>query len=76
MMRLLVNIDHIATLRNARGEGYPDPAEAAKVCENAGAQELFFICAATGGTSVMMMFKNLKSTLPEFSILKCQPQMK
>ena len=41
-MRLLVNIDHIATLRNARGEGYPDPAEAAAVCENAGASGIVF----------------------------------
>jgi len=42
MMRLLVNIDHIATLRNARGEGYPDPAEAAKVSEEAGAAGIVF----------------------------------
>jgi pyridoxine 5-phosphate synthase len=41
-MRLLVNIDHIATLRNARGEGYPDPAEAASVCEKAGAAGIVF----------------------------------
>lgn len=41
-MRLLVNIDHIATLRNARGEGYPDPSEAASVCENAGADGIVF----------------------------------
>jgi pyridoxine 5-phosphate synthase len=41
-MRLLVNIDHIATLRNARGEGYPDPIEGAEVCENAGAAGIVF----------------------------------
>lgn len=41
-MRLLVNIDHVATLRNARGEGYPDPAEAAGVCEEAGAAGIVF----------------------------------
>lgn len=41
-MRLLVNIDHIATLRNARGEGYPDPIEAADVCEQAGAAGIVF----------------------------------
>jgi len=41
-MQLLVNIDHIATLRNARGEGYPKPAEAAKVCEDAGAAGIVF----------------------------------
>ena len=32
-----VNIDHIATIRNARGEIYPDPVEAAFVAERAGA---------------------------------------
>jgi pyridoxine 5-phosphate synthase len=41
-MQLLVNIDHIATLRNARGEGYPDPIEAARVCEEAGAAGIVF----------------------------------
>ncbi len=41
-MQLLVNIDHVATLRNARGEGYPDPIEAAKVCEDAGAAGIVF----------------------------------
>ncbi|GAB7216388.1 pyridoxine 5'-phosphate synthase [Dickeya oryzae] len=32
-----VNIDHIATLRNARGTAYPDPIQAAFVAEQAGA---------------------------------------
>ena len=32
-----VNIDHIATLRNARGTHYPDPVHAADVAERAGA---------------------------------------
>ncbi|MBG5985430.1 pyridoxine 5'-phosphate synthase [Proteus vulgaris] len=32
-----VNIDHIATLRNARGTTYPDPVQAAFVAEQAGA---------------------------------------
>ncbi|GAA5218404.1 pyridoxine 5'-phosphate synthase [Corallincola platygyrae] len=32
-----VNIDHIATLRQARGTNYPDPVHAAAVAENAGA---------------------------------------
>jgi pyridoxine 5-phosphate synthase len=32
-----VNIDHVATLRQARGTPYPDPVEAALVCESAGA---------------------------------------
>ena len=37
MTRLSVNIDHVATLRQARGTAYPDPAEAAKIAEKAGA---------------------------------------
>ncbi len=41
-MQLLVNIDHVATLRNARGEGYPDPIEAAEICEQAGAAGIVF----------------------------------
>jgi pyridoxine 5-phosphate synthase len=41
-MQLLVNIDHVATLRNARGEGYPDPIKAAGVCEDAGASGIVF----------------------------------
>jgi len=32
-----VNIDHIATLRNARGTAYPDPVQAAFITEQAGA---------------------------------------
>ncbi len=36
-MRLAINIDHIATIRNARGGKFPDPIEAAHICERAGA---------------------------------------
>ena len=32
-----VNVDHVATLRQARGTSYPDPVEAALLAENAGA---------------------------------------
>jgi pyridoxine 5-phosphate synthase len=35
--RLHVNIDHVATLRNARGTTYPDPVRAARECLAAGA---------------------------------------
>jgi pyridoxine 5-phosphate synthase len=35
--RLHVNIDHVATLRNARGTPYPDPVDAAAICLEAGA---------------------------------------
>ena len=37
VLRLGVNIDHVATIRNARGESYPDPARAAEVAMMAGA---------------------------------------
>lgn len=33
-----VNIDHVATLRQARGTTYPDPVKAALCCEQAGAE--------------------------------------
>ncbi|MWT41789.1 pyridoxine 5'-phosphate synthase, partial [Escherichia coli] len=32
-----INIDHVATLRNARGTTYPDPVAAALLAEEAGA---------------------------------------
>ncbi|MFN5827832.1 MAG: pyridoxine 5'-phosphate synthase, partial [Rhodobacterales bacterium] len=35
--RLGVNIDHVATVRNARGSAYPDPLRAALLAEAAGA---------------------------------------
>ena len=35
-----VNIDHVATLRNARGTQYPDPVRAALQAEEAGADAI------------------------------------
>jgi len=35
--RLSVNVDHVATLRQARRTSYPDPVEAARIAEEAGA---------------------------------------
>ena len=40
MKRLGVNIDHIATLRNARGEKHPDPVYAAKFISNLGVDSI------------------------------------
>ena len=37
MIRLYVNVDHVATLRQQRGTRYPDPVAAATLCELAGA---------------------------------------
>lgn len=42
MARLCVNIDHVATVRNARGSEEPDPLAAAIVCELAGAVGITF----------------------------------
>ncbi len=36
-LRLGINIDHVATIRNARGGGHPDPVRAAKLAADAGA---------------------------------------
>ena len=35
-----VNVDHVATLRQARGTGYPDPVDAALLAESAGADSI------------------------------------
>lgn len=40
MPELGVNIDHIATIREARKTAYPDPLEAALMCERAGADSI------------------------------------
>ena len=40
MKRLGVNIDHIATIRNARGEFHPDPVLAAKFVKSVGADSI------------------------------------
>ncbi len=40
MKRLGVNIDHVATLRNARGEFHPDPFYAAKIAKKYGANSI------------------------------------
>ena len=42
MPNLLINIDHVATLRNARQEIFPDPVEAARLCEASGADGIVF----------------------------------
>jgi len=39
-IRLGVNIDHVATVRNARGEKYPSPLRAAIIAENCGAHSV------------------------------------
>jgi len=38
MIRLAINVDHVATIRQARGGAEPDPVAAASICELAGAE--------------------------------------
>jgi len=40
MIKLGVNVDHVATLRQARGVAYPDPVEAARAAARAGARAI------------------------------------
>ena len=40
-----VNIDHVATLRQARGTRYPDPVYAAQAAEYAGTDSTATMCA-------------------------------
>ncbi|PSQ69692.1 MAG: pyridoxine 5'-phosphate synthase [Bacteroidetes bacterium QH_2_64_26] len=42
MTNLLINVDHVGTLRNARQETFPDPVHAAARCEHAGADGIVF----------------------------------
>ncbi|QHS11453.1 pyridoxine 5'-phosphate synthase [Sinimarinibacterium sp. NLF-5-8] len=39
-IRLGVNVDHVATLRQARGTAYPDPVAAARIAASAGADSI------------------------------------
>ncbi len=40
MLKLGVNVDHVATLRQARGTSYPNPLDAARLCLAAGAHSI------------------------------------
>ena len=50
-LRLGVNIDHVATVRNARGGVYPDPIRAAHLAVLAGADGITAHLRRTGVTS-------------------------
>jgi pyridoxine 5'-phosphate synthase PdxJ len=49
-LRLGVNIDHVATIRNARGGQYPDPVRAAKLPSPPAPTASPRICARTAAT--------------------------
>lgn len=50
-----VNIDHIATLRNARGTDYPDPVQAALLLNRQARTALPYICAKIVATLPIAM---------------------
>ena len=52
MVKLSVNINKAATLRNARGGNTPDIEQIAKDCESFGAQGITVLPVLTEGTSV------------------------
>jgi hypothetical protein len=52
-LRLGVNIDHVATIRNARGGIHPDPVQAALMAQAAGQTGSPRICAKTAAISAM-----------------------
>ena len=50
-LRLGVNIDHVATIRNARGGSHPDPVKAALLRSRPARTASRRICARTAATS-------------------------
>ena len=54
--RLGVNIDHVATLRNARGEKHPDPYTVALDVLNAGADSISVLLSMLQGHPTLFVF--------------------
>ncbi len=67
MKRLGVNIDHIATLRNARNEIHPDPVYAAKFVKKAGADSITIHLRKKIDEKVSSFFKKGKNKIKEFN---------
>ena len=61
--RLGVNIDHVATIRNARGETYPNPLRAALIAENNGADSITIHLREDRRHIMDNDLKNIKSKL-------------
>ena len=62
--RLGVNIDHVATIRNARGENYPDPLKAAIEAQNSGAD------------SVTIHLREDRRHIRDFDLIKIKKKLK
>ncbi|MEJ1268071.1 pyridoxine 5'-phosphate synthase [Pantoea ananatis] len=58
-----VNIDHIATVRNARGTHYPDPVQAAFIAEQAVQTALPCTCAKIVATLPIRDVRILRDTI-------------
>ena len=57
--RLGVNIDHVATIRNARGENYPNLVRAALIAENNGADSITIHLRAVSYTHLTLPTKRI-----------------
>jgi hypothetical protein len=57
MIKLGLNIDHVATLRQVRGSRYPNVVRAALICEEAGVDAITLICAKIAATFRMPMWQ-------------------
>jgi len=72
-----VNVDHVATLRQARGLNFPDPVEAARLCAKAGADMV--VCHLRGDrrhiqdSDVLRLKKH--SGLPVHLEMSCSAEM-
>ena len=73
MTYLSVNINKIATLRNARGENNPDVTQVALDCERFGAHGI--IPVPTNATSAVLMFSTCARSSAPNSTLKAIPRL-
>ena len=71
--RLGVNIDHVATIRNARGESYPDPLRAALEAERSGANSVTIHLREDRRHIRDYDLKNIKKKLKIFLNLEIAP---
>ena len=85
-LRLGVNIDHVATVRNARGTPFPDPLRAARIAEAAGADGITAhlredrrhitdadIAALAANLSVPLNFEMAATAEMQTIALRCRP---
>ena len=69
--RLGVNIDHVATIRNARGEKYPSPLKAALFAEKCGANSITIHLREDRRHIRDVDLKEIKRKLKEIAEQKC-----